>query len=107
MSAPPSPGGVVINDKVVHALVYSVLAWLIFRAFYRITRPGPAALASFGLSAAYGVTDEIHQHFVPGRIPSIHDWFADLTGAGLVCLLAWLVGSAMQKARLADKSIAT
>ena len=29
----------------------------------------------------YGVVDETHQYFVPGRSSSVGDWIADIVGA--------------------------
>ena len=40
--------------------------------------------------SGYGIIDEIHQSFVPGRFPSFFDWTADTLGAilgGLLCLI--------------------
>lgn len=33
--------------------------------------------------AVYGIVDEVHQSFTPGRECSIFDWFADVFGASL------------------------
>lgn len=68
-------------DKVVHAMEYGVLAAL----FLRATHHASLSLLSTFL---YGVGDEVHQYFVPGRSASPFDALADLTGAGLVCA-AW------------------
>jgi VanZ family protein len=42
-------------------------------------------------SAVYGVSDEFHQRFVPGRNASIEDWVADVAGAavGVAAAFAW------------------
>ena len=39
------------------------------------------AVAAFGFSLLYAVTDEIHQKFVPGRGPSVRDVLLDALGA--------------------------
>jgi hypothetical protein len=76
-------GPVVGFDKIVHALVYAVLGALTTRAL--IVAPGlapaPAALCGAALAALYGVSDEWHQSFVPGRFPSVGDVVADALGA--------------------------
>jgi hypothetical protein len=65
-------------DKVVHAIEYAVLAALLLRA----TRNAPLSLLT---AVLYGVSDEVHQYFVPGRSASPFDALADLTGASIVC----------------------
>ena len=70
-------------DKVAHAVVYAALAgWLAWA-----DRGGRLALW-FAAAAAYGVTDEWHQAFVPGRMTSVFDWLADAAGAG-GAMLVW------------------
>ena len=91
MSSPPTPSHVAVNDKIAHAFVYAILAGLVFRALYQSTNYGRAASIAFIVSAVYGITDEFHQYFVPYRDPSIYDWYADLVGAGIMCILAWFV----------------
>jgi VanZ family protein len=39
------------------------------------------------LASLYGISDEIHQSFVPGRSPDVLDWLADTSGALLATLL--------------------
>jgi len=65
---PPVPRTLAGTDKVVHALLYGVLAWL-------------AVLA-------LGWADEWHQQFIPGRSQDAADWLADGTGAALAILTA-------------------
>jgi VanZ family protein len=40
-------------------------------------------LLSFLVASLYGITDEIHQYYVPGRVASIGDIAADCIGAFL------------------------
>jgi len=35
------------------------------------------------IGALYGMTDELHQMFVPGRQPDIADWIADILGVAI------------------------
>lgn len=79
-------------DKVIHALVYSVLGAFCCLAL-RGAIPRPLAVPCATLVAVvYGMTDEFHQLFVPGRSADLHDVVADglggLLGAGAVALLA-------------------
>jgi VanZ family protein len=93
LSHPPGLPGVV-PDKVVHAIVYAGLALLLARALAGgLDRPltaGAAAGAAI-LAALYGVTDEVHQHFVPPRQVDALDLVADALGATLAswALYAW------------------
>jgi len=70
-------------DKVAHVCVYGVLGALFHRGWRRsLSRPAGAALVAIAaLSAlAYGITDEIHQMFVPNRSSELLDLAADLVG---------------------------
>lgn len=73
-------------DKVVHFMEYGVLAVLLFGAlgstFPRWTRLRVARAAVI-MATFYGLSDEFHQSFVPGREASGVDLLADFTGASL------------------------
>ena len=75
-----------INDKVLHAMEYAGLGGLCYRAC-RWGANGPVAARALFLAiliaSSYGVTDEIHQLYVPFRDSSWRDWLADLTGSAL------------------------
>ncbi len=44
------------------------------------------------LASLYGITDEVHQHFVPMRTPDVVDWILDTLGATAGALTAaWLL----------------
>ena len=62
--------------KLGHMLEYAVFGALLVRA---IGRPLPAFLAG----AAYAASDEIHQHFVPGRHGTPTDVAIDAAGVAL------------------------
>ena len=81
------------QDKVFHAGVYGVLAILLLMALPRGPEgySGQQVAAIVLIASLYGVSDEIHQHFVPGRSSEILDWVADTVGALIAAaLLAWL-----------------
>jgi VanZ family protein len=71
-------------DKVEHATAYAVLAWLAARGLRSAAADPGWAVA---LASLYGVSDEIHQAFVPGRSPDVLDWAADTAGALLALYL--------------------
>lgn len=62
-------------DKVVHFICFGGLCFWITFALKKKT---PLAIV---LTSIYGIIDEIHQSFVPGRACSIFDWIADTAGA--------------------------
>jgi len=70
------------KDKLFHAIAYSILGFFAIGSMitaesrHRMFRPWLA----IGLVIAYGVLDEFHQHFVPGRTPDIYDVLADAAG---------------------------
>ena len=71
-----------------HLITYAVLMVLLIIAL-RVGGRLPAqqsCVVAFLLVALYGLTDEYHQSFVPGRTATMWDWLVDLFGAGL----AWL-----------------
>jgi len=76
------PSGLLSHDKLVHAVVYAVLAALTGAALTR-TRLGSARAAVLAavLGACYGATDEWHQAHVPGRDADAADLAADAAGA--------------------------
>jgi len=78
-------------SSLAHVVVYLILSALIFIAL----RPGvdraSAICLAILLASAYGVTDEIHQSFVPNRTPDIADWGFDTIGAAIGAWLGILV----------------
>ena len=76
-----------MSDKLLHALEYCILGILLYRAFHQTTPPlGSMVLAILG-AFAFGVSDEIHQWFVPNRQADFWDLFADTLGAAIFILL--------------------
>ena len=81
----PGPD-ILFADKVEHAIEYGILGFLLMRAIFRagfcLDRRSAFALVVI-ISFLYGVGDEIHQIFVPGRTASFFDALFDLIGASL------------------------
>lgn len=89
---PPALEGILSQDKLLHAAAYAALALLLARALWRTgvgARRWPAIAVA--LASAYGVTDEVHQLFVPNRSADPRDWVADTLGAAVAAALAALV----------------
>jgi VanZ like family len=77
--------------KLAHLAEYSVLSILLFRAL-RAGRAGwrlSWALLTLLIVALYASLDEIHQIFVFGRGPAVHDVAIDIFGASLAQVLVW------------------
>jgi VanZ family protein len=81
-SVVPLPANVWQADKIAHFLAYGLLATVTLRAL-RIASLRWRAIAAVFLVSLFGATDEIHQHFTPGRSCDVFDWLADTLGAGL------------------------
>lgn len=79
-----------------HFGLYAVLGALYLTALPgNDRRPWLAALLALALASAYGVTDEFHQSFVPGRVPDVSDWLVDTAGA-LTAVLAMVLVRALR-----------
>jgi VanZ family protein len=69
------------SDKVAHVCLYFPLAFLFYLSLNRSGIKKYVFLATVILTFFYGITDEFHQSFVPGRDSSFGDVIADLAGA--------------------------
>ena len=79
-----------IIKKTAHIVEYAILSTLLYRALVNSGVPKrEAAIYSIILSATYGISDEVHQHFTPGREPRVRDVFFDLFGASLAIYLIY------------------
>lgn len=86
---PEAPGG----DKVAHLLAYAVMGGVFARPLWFDTRrtPGHVFSSAALLAVLYGLSDELHQSFVPGRDASVGDAVADAVGA-LLGAAMWVLG---------------
>jgi VanZ family protein len=85
----------VLDERAIHPIEYTVLGILIVRALAgglpaRITLG--TALLGIVLTTAYGLTDELHQMFVPGRFADWNDVVADAIGGTLGAAFCWAWG---------------
>ncbi len=78
-----------MQDKLLHLVAYGVLGFLVMgtRRLSLDAFPAGTYWKVCLLCALYGILDEYHQSFVPGRNASVYDVCADATGA---LLGAWL-----------------
>lgn len=84
---PMIPGG----DKLAHAMVYGLLAASFLYALperFKDSFPGLTMLSTVIFCLLYGLSDEYHQSFVPGRLQDSMDLIADTIGA-IVATCLW------------------
>lgn len=84
----PAPPG---NDKVAHVIAYTAVGATYLRALVLGTGWRRRELYAFLFAVGFGVSDEAHQFFVPGRHASVADWVADVAGAAIGVGLAALL----------------
>lgn len=70
-----------IVSPAAHFCAYLILGALLQNALRRHIAPRHALVAAVVIASAYGVSDEIHQLFVPGRACDPVDWVVDTLGA--------------------------
>lgn len=80
-------------DKFLHSSAYLLFSILLFFSFY--TSKGAlwqkyAYPLSLIVGIAYGLLDELHQAFVPGRQSDFFDFLADFLGIAMGLLMIWL-----------------
>lgn len=74
-------------DKFVHGICFAGLAfWVAFACGTNRMKKIPLPIV---VTSVYGIIDEIHQSFTPGRECSFFDWVADTLGAvfGSICFV--------------------
>lgn len=81
-----------INDKLIHTAIFFVFGLLVYRALeFRMRRSSfdwRRAVLTVTAVALYGVLDEVHQAFVPGRTSDAWDATVDAVGGALsACIL--------------------
>ena len=84
------------SDKILHFFAYSLLGIFFFRAFETLplkNRRKLLILLSIGAATLYGISDEIHQYFVPFRQADIFDVIANVIGSicGVIIFDYWQI----------------
>lgn len=72
------------QDKIFHFFEFGFLSLLFFFSIKKTFLEGSLkilAAITILFTALYGISDEIHQYFIPGRESSLGDVFADFLGA--------------------------
>lgn len=97
----PNPGGLSPDLLAIggHFFVYAVLAALI-RLGLGFEQPDRRLdILAIAFATLYGLTDEFHQSFVPGRDPSSFDILIDLIGATAGVTFTYLLRALMVGSR--------
>lgn len=80
-------------DKVAHFVEYALFTVLAFQSIYQMgSRPNlrRSLLIAALFVSLFALSDEIHQHFVPGRHSDWRDFVTDAAGAFVVLLILGL-----------------
>ncbi len=86
-AAPNWGDAVTFGDKIVHFGIYGLAATLVAR-IPAVQRTRPLGMyAAILIVSVFGVTDELHQYFTPGRSMDWWDWVADTLGAIVATVL--------------------
>ena len=90
----PQPSREPYLPVIEHIMEYAILSVLLFSALLSTRKYDMKEILILAVivTVLYGLSDEIHQLYVPGRVSSLDDFIADTLGA--------LVGSFMQVFRL-------
>ncbi len=86
LSSPPLAPKILHGDKLLHLVEYAILGYLIARAARNASSPQLRThfrIFAVCVAVLYGLTDEFHQYFVPGREADSLDLLADGAGAFL------------------------
>lgn len=79
-----------VSDKFLHACEYGVLGILLYRAFKHTTPNARSIGLAIICVLAFGISDEVHQWFVPQRQADVWDVVADTFGAAFL-ILGWVL----------------
>ena len=79
----PLPRIIRYEDLILHAIAYGVLYMLASQAF-----PRTSAWMILLFVVVYGLSDEIHQWFVPGRVCDPLDFAADCAGGTIAMVIS-------------------
>lgn len=84
--------GITFADKVAHFGEYSIFGVLVgYSLAIRLAKSTTLFTYSILICGVFGILDEIHQHFIPGRTADPLDATADILGAaaGLGVYIWW------------------
>lgn len=74
----------ILNDKMLHLMIYFPLGWLLALTGLRWWKV-------LLIGALMATLDECYQGLIPGRMPDVMDWLADMAGISLGWLVEFLL----------------
>jgi len=89
----PPQLGFEYQDKLYHFIEYAVLSVFLFFALLNSSKDflrKNVLLISLLIGASFGILDELHQKFIPGRQADVLDFTADFVGVALIQLCFWV-----------------
>jgi VanZ family protein len=90
-------------QNLLHIPLFAGLAFVWQRFLRGHMRPAPATIIAFVAAFSYGVVDELHQTFVPGRFGSLTDVVINALGAGIGALIATRWGAAVSRLKREER----
>jgi len=94
--------GVEWTDKMLHFIAYFCFGFsltLAFKGNFPSWSLRKIILIVISIGLIYGISDEIHQSFVPNRTADIFDWLADATGVTVSLSLLKIINLIIKKIR--------
>ena len=84
-----------VSDKIEHFGAYGLLSVFLFLALkfqskYSVLSDYPATFTII-IASLYGIIDEFHQLYIPGRSAEFYDWLADFSGSILAVIILRLL----------------
>ena len=89
----PPQLGFEYQDKLYHFIEYSIFSVLLFFTLLNSSKDflrKNVLLISLLIGASFGILDELHQKFIPGRQADILDFTADFVGVALIQVCFWI-----------------
>lgn len=90
-SIPGSEITVETPDYILHGLAFGGLSFLLTIFFLFYLKLNYSIFLSLFFTLLYGLSDEAHQFFVPGRTPDLRDVVADFLGAVIVQICLFIL----------------
>jgi VanZ family protein len=81
------------QDKLYHFIEYGIFSVFLFFALLNSSKDflrKNVLLISLLIGASFGILDELHQKFIPGRQADVLDFTADFVGVALIQICFWV-----------------